>query len=345
MKAKQNWVIAKVEVAEMFTLAAKIELDAKGNVPEWIQLFPAGWVTLADGPKYLVDEEAYRLVTEYVAARGIEVVFDYEHQSLETDEAPASGWIKELKWDETDGIMARVEWTERGREYLEKREYRYHSPVFLVREKDRRLCGLHSAALTNTPRTNNLRPIAAKQGLIGPDEENDMELAILIAKLGLAEGATEDDVLAKIGELVAGPAEVEVVAKDVIEVLGLEDGATVSSVVASINVLKQAPEGMVPVAEFNKLKDQVHQGVVTDVVAKAIATGKVTPDQKDWATKYATKDLDGFNEYVAKAPQVVPISKLPGKQDAGGDAKLNETDLHVASMMGVEKEDIEKYCG
>ena len=83
---------------------------------------------------------------------------DYEHQTLKGVEAPAAGWVKELKL-EGGQIMAVVQWTPRGAQYLENKEYRYLSPVVTVRRSDGKATGLHSLALTNTPAIEHMTPI------------------------------------------------------------------------------------------------------------------------------------------------------------------------------------------
>ncbi|MDA3835514.1 MAG: hypothetical protein PF495_19250, partial [Spirochaetales bacterium] len=141
-------------------------IDAKdGKAPEWVLLFKEGWGKL-DGEegKFLVDRQAYDALSKAVAGRGNDIVFDYEHQTVQNTKAPASGWIKELRYDDGVGIMARVDWTEEAIEYITKNEYRYFSPVFFVRKSDSRVIDLHSVALTNVPKTNHLTPLLAKLG-------------------------------------------------------------------------------------------------------------------------------------------------------------------------------------
>jgi len=43
--------------------------------------------------------------------------------------------------------------------YLKNREYKYLSPVVLVRKKDHKALQLHSVALTNPPAINGMVPI------------------------------------------------------------------------------------------------------------------------------------------------------------------------------------------
>jgi phage I-like protein len=88
-----------------------------------------------------------------------DLVVDYEHQSLSGSEAPAAGWIKGLEDRGAEGVWARVQWTERAVEYLKKREYRYISPVVLVRKKDGRAVELLGAALTNLPAIEGMTPV------------------------------------------------------------------------------------------------------------------------------------------------------------------------------------------
>jgi len=330
---------------KILTLIAKVSQDGSG----WMVLFKAGWGELAGGVKYLVDKTAFDLVKSYVAGTGNEVVFDYEHQTLKNMEAPASGWIKELAWEDGVGIKARVEWNEKASGYLAKKEYRYFSPVFFVRQSDKRVCGLHSSALTNTPKTKHLTPILAKlEAGLDQSKEDPMDRIKLIAALGLKENATDDEIMAAVAKLGIAVPEVkdrEIVSKAVTAALDLEDTANESMVVASINVLKQENSTGVSAEDFNALKEKMAERDATDAVSKAIAKGKVTPDQEDWAMVYAKKDPEGFATYVVKAPQVIPVDKLGGKTQTATDPAADEAVVAVAKMMGVDMEDIKKYNG
>lgn len=330
----------------LMVLVCKLE-TVDGKAPEWIQVFAKGEGKLVSGEEYLVDEAAYRLVAARFAARGIDLVVDYEHQTLKGIEAPAAGWIKELKWDDSTGIMARVDWTEKGASYVAAREYVYHSPVFVIRGSDKRVVSLHHMALTNWPKTNNQRRlIAAKLGFDdGPDGEDEM-LKTLIAKLGMAGDATEEDVLTKVGELVAAKSNTkEVVAKSVLDALGLKETDDEKTVVASIHALNQTATSGVSAEEFNALKDKWAKREAGDLVAAAMTAGKIAPAQKEWAEGYAQTDPEGFQIFVAKAPQVVPVDKLPRKKDEGGEAgHFDEETLSIAASMGNTKEDLEKFA-
>ena len=316
-----------------------------GTAPEWMLLYPAGWNEVVGEESFLVDREAYDLVAGYLSRRGNDVVIDYEHATLTDGVAPAAGWIKTLRWDAGKGIMARVDWTQKAAAYIAAKEYRYFSPVSIVRKSDHRLIAIHSVAMTNAPRTNNLTPILAKLGAdtLNPTKEESMDwFKKLFAALGLADGASEEDVLTAVAKM-KKPEVKEVVAKAVLDALDLSEGDT-STVVASIHALKQGTRQMVSREEFDRLQKELAQRDAKAVVAKALAEGKVTPDQREWAEAYAAADAAGFATFVAKAPAVIPLRDLPGKKDLADQAALDEATVTVAKMMGVAEEDIKKYA-
>ncbi|MBN4058747.1 hypothetical protein JYT18_00795, partial [Desulfocapsa sp. AH-315-J15] len=147
---------------KILTIIAALGLEAgKDSLPEWICLFPEGSVEVEGFGTYLVDRISWELVITRLDRRGVDIVFDYEHQTLEDVKAPAAGWCREWRYTDGIGIEARIDWTEEASGYLTKGEYRYFSPVFNVRKSDDRLLSIHSVALTNAPRTNNIKPLLA----------------------------------------------------------------------------------------------------------------------------------------------------------------------------------------
>ncbi len=332
----------------LFVCARDIQA-ASGTAPKWIVLFAAGWNELEGEGQYLVDEESFEAVSAGIARRGNDIVIDYEHQTLDGVQAPAAGWVKEVKWEEGKGVLARVAWTEKGAAYVAAEEYRYISPVFYVRESDKRLVALASVALTNAPKHNHLKPILAKLDgghPVATHREDDMDfLKKLAARLGMSEDATEEQVMAQVASLKdKEPATREVIPAQVLEALGLDSGDT-STVVASIHAAKQSAKGMVSREEFAKLQAKLAKRDAQEVVAKAMSEGKITPDQQAWAEGYAKADIEGFKTFVAKAPVVVPVSPLPGKKPEKTDLVTDETVLAVAKQMDVDVEDIKKYGG
>ena len=160
--------------------------SASNNVPSQFQIFPYGTIELHLDRTIKMDEATMARLVDHFNARGLDMVIDYEHQTEGTGIAPAAGWIKRLINRGKDGLWAVVEWTERAKNHIASKEYRYFSPVFYVSKKDGSVAELLRLALTNAPRVNRLRPIMAKDGM-NPDYEQH-------AKIFAMCGVTEADV-------------------------------------------------------------------------------------------------------------------------------------------------------
>lgn len=103
------------------------------------------------------------------------IPFDYEHQSVRGETAPAAGWIHELRAKAGDGLYALVEWTRRAAEYIREKEYKYFSPVLAFNVQNEKtgepvLMKLLSVALTNNPflpevQEVTLKAIALREGI------------------------------------------------------------------------------------------------------------------------------------------------------------------------------------
>ena len=137
---------------------------ATSRVPTRVRIAPWGEVDSTSG-RFVVDEESAQLVVEAFQQHETDLPIDYEHQTLggayasPTGQAPAAGWIKRIEVVPNDGIYADVEWTAPALRQLADKQYRYLSPVALVRKSDRKLIGLHSVALTNKPAIAGMEPL------------------------------------------------------------------------------------------------------------------------------------------------------------------------------------------
>ncbi|MHC5110216.1 MAG: phage protease [Planctomycetota bacterium] len=136
--------------------------------PRKILVAPWGQVESTNGD-FTVDEESIRLAIEAFQSHNTDVPIDYEHQTLggpfasPSGKAPAAGWIKKLTGRCGLGLMAEIEWTTHATAMLSEKEYRYLSPVVLIRKIDRKLIAVHSAALTNKPAIVGMQPIVNHQ--------------------------------------------------------------------------------------------------------------------------------------------------------------------------------------
>lgn len=318
------------------------------GVPETIAVLPLGHVVSSKG-EFDVDEDSLREMKAQIARKGVDLVVDYEHQTLKGVEAPAAGWVKELKL-EGGNIVAAVEWTPRGAEYLKNKEYRYLSPVVSVRRSDNKATGLHSLALTNTPAIEHMTPIVNSENFEGG---TSMDLQKLAQLLGLSPDAAEEQIMEAIQAMAAenrslkerSGGETTVANKAVCELLGLKAGAPTEDVTAKIMELKGGTiDGVNVLAELKALKEQNARRDADEAVTLALKAGKITAAQKDWARSYALASPEGFSAFVEKAPQVVPMGEFfPESGLALKSAAPDEAATLVCKQLGVSQEDLEKY--
>ena len=335
------------------------EQDLK-DAPNEIKIVPLGKVTTTKGD-FIVDEISFDEITEWFLKRKIDIVIDYEHQTLLNIEAPAAGWIKSLKLGD-DSIIASVEWTEKAKQYLVKREYRYLSPVVLVRKSDGRAIQIQSVALTNTPAIDGMFAVCKDLGN-KEEKENKMDLKELAKMLELPEDSSESVIMEAIKKALqpkqqdtpqdggkkddkqdnpsqASDSKEELVANStILGLLNLDGKATTAEVAAKILSLSTGSSNVE--AELMQLKQNMAEREAKEVVAKALDAGKITPAQEEWARTYALNDKKGFEAFVEKAPVVVPYGRMNLKD--APEAKTIEYDQAILKNCGVSEEDVKKY--
>lgn len=326
--------------------------------PAEIQILPFGLVISQTYGPFLNDDQAMQETIGAFSVKVNDLVIDYEHQTLYGEVAPAAGWIKELINKGQEGLWARVEWTEKAKQMVEGKEYRYLSPVVWVRASDGRAIEIHSAALTNTPAIDGMIPIinstTNKPFAWVPTEHLRTEdptkhkgadtlknLVALKAKLGLPETATEEQILAAVDAL-AESGKTIVANKDVLTLLDLGESATLDETKGKIIALKN-PAGYVSREEYNNLKKRLDDKDRDDLVQLAINSGKITPAQKAWAEETALKDPAGFRAFINSAPVVVPLDQLNLGSGEKKKAISTDAELAINKQLGVSKELVDKY--
>lgn len=264
------------------------------SAPTEVLIAPWGRVESASG-MFVVDEEAARLVIKAFAEHGTDLPIDYEHQTLggayssPSGQAPAAGWIRSLRAaapgereDGRAGLLACVEWTPGAAEKLMAREYRYLSPVVIVRSCDRRVVALHSAALTNKPAIARMQPLVNRQAERG---------AAVIREQGGTDSPPQDQT----------------------ETNALE------TLCMKLRLSRQEGVGAVlaaAAARIDALEQDVRQREAAEKVLAATRAGKLTGAQRAWAVALAMKDPTGFEQWLATAPVIV----RPGWTEAAEEA-------------------------
>ena len=257
-----------------------IELPApsgEASVPEWVHLIPKGEFRAVDGRGPWRYEDAAEVIRLSFASHK-RLHIDLNH-STETAgklglDAPAVGYIVEME-EREDGIWGRVDWTRRGTELLSDRAYWGISPVILPDAKGK-LTAIARAALTNDPAVRNLTPLSRK--------DQDPMLQKLAKMLGLAEDATEEQVMAALeAKLAADKPDSEALSaalSPIAVALGVEGDATPEALVATAKGLKagageQAETLTALQARLDKLETGGKQAAAEAFIDKAIADKRV----------------------------------------------------------------------
>ncbi|OLO06885.1 hypothetical protein BTW08_15370 [Salinicola sp. MH3R3-1] len=331
------------------------------------RLIPAGTFTAprgsleGQGPWHL-DEAHARSIIDLAAARSTDIVIDYEHQTLLAERngqpAPAAGWVdpRSLEW-RSDGLYGRVKWTAAAKAAIGDDSYRYLSPVFPYDAQSGDVLDLLHVALTNTPAidTGAITELAAARMSSGRNphdqEVTTVDREKLIAALGLASNATDEQIDQKLAALKAGNED----ATALRQALGAEADAKPAEAVAALKagVTPSQPDmtQYVPKAVFDEQQtalaalrtgsnDTELKGLIEDGLKDGRIPGQATAD---WLKG---QGLAACKAYLDGAPAIAALrgaSQTQGKppKDEKPDA-LSETELAVCRASGISPEDYRK---
>ena len=319
--------------------------DQTAALAEWIRVLPRGVVELSDHREpFLVDEVSLKSMAAEFRSRGVDLVIDYEHQSLQGERAPAAGWIKELE-ARGDGLWARVDWTRQARDYLEKKEYRYFSPVLRLDPETRRPVALMHMGLTNVPAIKHLPPLVARWGGAGLAEgpvralaakmDSVKEKAKMVEQLkrlmGLEPEVEEGVVCGKALEAF----------RDLAATLNLPGEVSVAQLKGAVEALKAGTMRLLKTEEaLQALKGRLASETADRLVEEALKAGKVSPAQHGWALEYCRRDPEGFQTYADRAPKLVPLGEELQllREDHHDERGLLPEELAVCRSLNVSKE-------
>ena len=226
-----------------------------------VLLAPDGVVESTNG-RFIVDAEGAAMMVESFERQGVQLVVDFEHQTLggaysaPDGRAPAAGWVTRIFYEVGRGVSALVKWNSKTREAIREGAYGYVSPVLIVRKNDLKAIGLHSVALTNKPAIAGLERIAASQNA----NADTTTKAVLVANAAR-------------------------------KALGLNDDADADLVVASVTTLKARTAGVAAIeTELAALKAQIHNQEAEQWVGAYSAKGVVGIGSND-AERKADREM------------------------------------------------------
>lgn len=318
----------------LLTAALCSELPA-GDLPEWVELIPAGLEIVGqDGRRWLNDRPDGIVQAWQSRRHAIPTVIDYEHATQRRAEAglpaPAAGWVTALE-NRGGAVWGRVDWTPVAAEQIRQRQYRFLSPAFRFEKGTGRIVEIETAGLTNTP---NLLTALNQQ-----ETRTSMTIptAVLTA-LGLAEGATEEQAVAAANRLKSDLA----TATNRAESPPLERFVPRQQYDAALQRATNAETKLTEATQAQAQKE------IDDAISAALAAGKITPATRDYFAAQCKQEggLKAFQDFVAAAPVIVSgTAAVNGKPPAGDNAKLDDQQLAICQSMGIDPDKYAKSLG
>lgn len=314
-------------------------LPHQGEVPDWIHLVPAGAEVMTQDQR-----GPYRLDAQSVLASfapGARLPIDENHAidlaGPRGEPSPARGYIVELQ-ARADGIWGRVDWTDAGRSLIADRAYLGISPA-VIHDGSKRIVGIARASLTNKP---NL------VGLTHLHQENNMNLAAVAKALGLPDDATEEQILAAIGDLKKPSADSTALQSSLAEI-GVALGVTSAKpedILAAAKGGKGTDAAVIALqselasvtTELNTLKADGAKARATTFVDGAIKEGRVgVKPLRDHYIEMHMQDAGRVEKEIGAMPvlnggAIVPTqAKLPD-----GEIALNASELETCKALGLD---------
>lgn len=343
-----------------------------------VQLLPAGQFAARDGrpgpgKSWTLTDAKGRQIAAALNAQSAKTrfLFDVDHQTIRAEAngqpAPAAGWATRFEWRPGQGLYALdATWTDQARAWIESGQYAYISPVITFDDAGA-VTGVLMAAITNYPALLGMDPLGAElsarlQAQFSPDHnptESRMDLAQLVALLGLATGSDAAAVLSAITALKAKaeapPAATAPLSAALATALGVAPTADEATALTAITTLKGGAGSATQViaslqGQLAALTNKINGDEVAALVAQAVADGKLLPVQRQWATEVGTKNVADLKAFLANAPKLLPgVGGQTGGIDpsggAGGAAALNAAQAEVLANMGVSTDAYAKVYG
>jgi len=306
---------------------------ANGDLPEWVELIPAGAVDGRDGRSW--NNSRPESILAHFAQLACDLPIDINHstelKAPKGEPAPAIGWVMELE-DRNGAIWGRVEWNATGKQLVGERAYRYLSPVIIYQPSSGTIVGLTSVGITNRPNLQ-LPALNHEQGA-EPQEENTM-LKALLAALALPETATEAEAVAKVKTLQG----------ELTTAMNRADNPSLEKFVPRADFDAALAKATNAEQKLAQIKTEQSETAINAAIEQALKDGKITPATADYHKAQCRQDggLERFTAYCAAAPVIAGASGLEGKKVDGETKALNAEQQQIAEMFGNSAEDLEKY--
>nr|AUG44387.1 Mu-like prophage I protein [uncultured bacterium] len=310
-------------------LALNFELTAGATPPAEMMLIPPGnQVTGRDGRSWKNPDPP--AIIRFFQERGLKIPIDIEHatelKAPHGEPAPAMAWGTELEAKPDGSVWAKTEWTPKGAEMVMNKEYSYYSPAIIFDKGTMNIIGIKSVGLTNTP---NFDIPALNRA--DTQKEAHMNLATLLAALGLASTATFEEALNHIGKLKG----------DLTVALNHADSPPLDKFVPRADYDTALNRATSAETSLKTITEQQLETAINSEIDAALAAGKITPATKEYhiAACREAGGLERFKTFVGAAPVVADASNLDKKKFGDEATALNAEEKSVCVALGISEED------
>ena len=314
-------------VRNTISLCSSVALPGGDEVPDWIELLPAGTIQTLDarGPYQVADAQA--VITNSFKGH-TKLVLDENHATdlaaPRGESAPARGWIVELQ-ERQGAIWGRVEWTGQGRQIMADKQYNGISPA-IIHGKDKVIRAIARASLTNNPNLIGLTSLHS-EGL--EDMDWKKKLCELLGLASDADDAAIDAAIAKKAEENGGDAAVETAVQSALapiaKAAGAAEGAGADVVLLAVQGLATKSDDRVTAlqselagvtTQLNTLRDDAVKDKATAYVDGEIKKGRVglKPVRDEYITMHMADPAK-----TAKLIEAMPVL------NSGPSIELRET--------------------
>jgi phage I-like protein len=292
--------------------------------------------------KFSVTKQIMAEIIRNFAKRGTgEVVIDYEHAAEQPEVAaggpvPASGWLKAIDdGPDKNGILwGQAEFTEKARQLIAAKEYKYISPAINFGARDKQTgeqqgATITSVALVNRPFFENLPAVQLSDGWALANEREQQQIeevpGMAQTKIMAADAGQYKVTCGECGKETMVPA-------------GFMPGAQKKVALSDVTRDK---EGRLNFSEIETGENVVIAGEVFHAMQvqgeldEAVKSGKILPAQRRHFEKLALSDLPAFREIVKSMKPQLSLSEhgLAGGEETGLDQIEQTIDTKVHETM------------
>ncbi|MBI4804457.1 MAG: phage protease [Desulfovibrio sp.] len=358
-------------------LVVQLATDAPG-LPEGcnVQLFPDGEFAARDGRPASVkncEAAAWRMDGDIAAAliaqvesRETPLFIDYEHHTLTAKEgghkAVAAGWVESLAYVPTQGLFAKVAWTDTARQHIQADEYRFISPLFGFDLKTGAIRTLINAALTNNPALDGMAAVAAalktnltEEDMNPKDSKGQEALSEDLAErlrwmLNLPVTATAQEIIAELDKVktqLGGEAAAST-GVDLVAILQTKDSqiTALTAQASQPDPIKFAPVSALEAltqdnatlkARVAELEQQNGTAALSAQIEAALADGRLNKGLEGWIKDLAKANPEQAQAYLEKAAPIAALSSMQ-TNNQGTPPTPSAPGSGVAALSAEEKE-------